>query len=278
MSDLKKARELEQMRFYRLADDLNVEEQTRVAQINAEMAARGAFHSGARIQTISNIRRDKIRRVIEGRIKIRRDLCLDFPELCSEDSLKELLTEFSSTIGNGLTALHEHLAPQMAGAVGRRHGQEEYQLRAYANSEIEILKAEVALSLHRKPDPATPTVSVTTGGGSVVVNLGSIYGDVQQVVGNVEHSGYPELASLLARLASEIRSADTLRNDREGYLEQVQFIAEQATEPQERQKTSLVKGVFRGLQASLQTVANLGQILALVGPAVAQHFGFPWPL
>jgi hypothetical protein len=278
MSDLKKARELEQMRFCRLADDLNVEEQTRVAQINAEMAAKGAFHSGARIRTISNVRRDKIRRLIEARIKIRRDLCLDFPELCSEDSLKELLTELSSAVGNGFTALHEHLAPHMASATGRRRDREEYQLRAYANSEIEILKAEVALSLYKKPDPGAPPVSVTAAGGPVVVNVGTIYGDVQQVIGNVEHSGHRELAALLARLASEIRNADALGSDRGGYLEQVQFVAEQATEPQERRKTSLVKGVFRGLQASLQAVANLGQILALVGPAVAQHFGFPWPL
>jgi len=79
-------------------------------------------------------------------------------------------------------------------------------------------------------------------------------------------------------LARSIRETEALGNDRTGYLEQVQFIAELAAEPESTRKTNLVQGMFCGLQLGVQNVTNLAQIVALLGPALSQHFGFRWPL
>jgi hypothetical protein len=83
--------------------------------------------------------------------------------------------------------------------------------------------------------------------------------------------------AFLASSLQRYETAEGLGNTRATYLEQVKFIAEQAAEPEGQRKTSLVTGMFLGLQVSLQNMANLAQILTLVGPALAQHFGISWP-
>jgi hypothetical protein len=105
-----------------------------------------------------------------------------------------------------------------------------------------------------------------------------IYGNVQQVIGKVGQTGDVDLEDLLSQLATAIRDTEGLGNNRATYLEQVQYIAEQAAKPEGQRKTSLVSGMFLGLQVSLQNMANLAQILTLVGPALAQHFDLNWPL
>jgi hypothetical protein len=125
-----------------------------------------------------------------------------------------------------------------------------------------------------QPEPA-PTVSIS--GGTAIINLAGTYGNVQQVIGKVEQAGDVDLQDLLSQLAKAIRDNEGLGNNRATYLEQVKYIAQQAAEPEGQRKTRLVSGVFLGLQASLQNVANLAQILTLVGPALAQHFGLGWP-
>ena len=275
MSQLKQAERLEQLRFTKLINELNVEEQSRVARINADMAKRNLFDSGMRLQAIAAARADKIRNIIDGRLKIRRELCPVFPELCGDGSLQDLLTQFSSMIGHAFTALHQNLAPQVASTVGQRDDQEEFKLRVYATSEVEILRTEYALNLPKKAAAPVPTVSIS--GGTAIVNLGVIYGNVQQVIGKVGQTGDVNLEDLLSQLATAIRDSKGLGNNRATYLEQVQYIAEQAAEPEGQRKTSLVTGMFLGLQVSLQNMANVAQILTFVGPALARHFGISWP-
>lgn len=213
------AAKLETMRFSRLVEELNEQERTRVKQIDAEMAQRGLSNSGPRLQAISQARSDKIKQIIDGRIQIRKELCHGFPELCSDNSLTGLLTQLSAIIGNAFAGLRDNLGPQVATAFQVRDQQEEYQLRAYANREIAILKEEIALKLHQKP--ASPPVSVTTLAGASVVNLGTIYGGVKQVIHAVDRAGLVDLANSLETLVSAIRDAEGLGFEQAAFLEQV---------------------------------------------------------
>jgi hypothetical protein len=273
---LKKAKELERLRYMKLILKLNEDEQARIATINADMNRRGLSLSGPRLVALSDARVDKLRQCIDGRIKIRKELIAGFPELRSETSLDELLTELNTTVGYPFTNLYEPDPQDLARNVEPHDGRERGKLMDYARNEIEILKKEIALDLHRK-STAAPAVSVTTTGGPALVNLGVIYGNVQQVIGKVGQTGDVDLEGLLSQLATAIRNSEGLGNTRATYLEQVKFIAEQAAEPEGQRKTSLVTGMFLGLQVSLQNMANLAQILTLVGPALAQHFGISWP-
>ncbi len=119
---------------------------------------------------------------------------------------------------------------------------------------------------------------MNTGGGPAIVNLGVVYGDVQQVISHVNETGQAELADALQQLAKAINQTETLAEERADLLQQLRFIAEQAVVPAQSRQTSLVKGVLAGLRARLQDVAAVAQILSVAGPIMGQHFGFPWPM
>ncbi len=280
MSDqsLKEARELEDLQFTKHLHRLLEEQRKREAAIDADMTRRGFYHSGPRGKAILDSRARTARDLIDGAISARRKLAAKFPALGSPAELEALRAKVEKWVdGFG----KPHVPPgvqedpiQRAMAPGRE--QEAHRLKAHLNSEIEILKREFSLNLHRKPDPA-PTVSVNTGGGAAIVNLGQIRGDVQQIVGTLNAAGHAELAALLDRLASAIEGLTELGQERSVFLEQVRFIARQAVEPEQSGQASVVRAVFESLRARLQDSANLAQVLALAGPAIARHFGLHWP-
>jgi hypothetical protein len=270
LADLKKADELERLRFSRLINELNEEENKRFAEINAKM-----HNSGARMKLLTDERKSKIRCLIDGRIRIRKELCRDFPELCNESRLQELFGQLDSMVGNAFSSSLGGPDSRGSSILGTFGHEAKFQLRAHAKSEIEILGREAALRLHQRE---TTHASVSVTGGNAIVNVGVIYGNVQQVFSKIEQSGYRELAEILRHLATAIEKADSLGDDRAEYLEQVRFIAEQVAEPDEKRQKSVVKGLLFGLQSSLQTVANVAQILSVAGPSLAKHFGFAWPV
>jgi hypothetical protein len=281
MSDLRAAHELERLRYLHRIEELNEEERDRVQQIKATAAQKGYLRSGLLGLEITKARTEKVTALIDARIAIRKALVGEVPELGSEQPLDELQAELNATVQNAFSGLRDSFAREVAAsgvvadAFGRMFEQETFELQARARREIEMLKREVALNLHKKSGkPAS--VSVHTGGGHAIVNLGEIYGDVQQVIGNIGESSQG-LADVLRRLTEAINAAEQLGDERAAYMEQVRFIAKQAVAPSSDREVGVVKGVLSGLRASLQDVANVATVLVLAGPAIAQHFGFQWP-
>ena len=207
---------------------------------------------------------------------------MEVPAVCTDESLAQRLNELTASLASAFKGLHEQEAPwlgqspQVASAIRQRNDQEVARLTGRAEQGMEIMKREVALNIHKKAEPP-PGTAIHTGGGPAIVNLGTIYGNVQQVLGNVSEGGHQELAELLQQLAKAINDADASRQERAEYLEQVQFIAKQAAQPAKARQPSVVKGLLAGLRARLEDTAHLSHILELVGPALARHFGFPWP-
>src|SRR6266849_6143100 len=278
MSDLNKARELEKRRYYESIERLNLKEQEQIRRTNADFAARGLLHSGPRLIALTKARIDKLQALIDARVEIRKDLARSFPELGHDDELEALSGQIMETLRHAGNLPHEALQADGAAqkAVKAQLEREIDGLRARAKSRIEILKLGVALKLHTNDAPA-PAVTVTTGGGHAILNVGNIYGNVQQVIGSVSEGGHRELADLLQQLAKAINDAEELGDERAAYLEQVQFIAKQVAEPVEARQSSVVKGLVAGLRARLADAAHFSHILELVGPALAAHFGFSWP-
>ncbi len=282
MSDHQKARELERLRSLELIEQLNKEESASIARMKAQAAARGGLQSGGTLTELTRIRAEKMERLIDGSLAIRKEIAKDVPALATDESLSQRLSELTGSLGSAFTGLLEHDAPwlsqnpQLANAIRQRNDQEAAQLTSRAQRRMEIIKREVALNLDKKAPPSVGT-SINTGGGPAIVNLGTIYGHVQQVIGNVSEGGDEHLAELLQRLAKAINDAEALGSERGAYLEKVEFIAKQATEPTKDRQTNVVKGLFAGLRARLGDAAHLAHILELVGPALARHFGLIWP-
>ena len=286
MSEIQKARELEKDRFLRSMRHLTEEEMQKRELINSQMAARGAFNSGGRLQAFIGLRREKMQQIVKGLIDTRGELSRRVPELGSEHELKDLLKEITSNIRSSFSFEHVFSVKDIAApapldsAIGkslrRLCDNEASRLQALAKQEIDILKGEIALNLHRVEKGTA--VSVNTAGGPAVVNLGEIRGGIRQVVGTLNEAGQAELAAVLDKLSAAIEAADNLGGARQEYLEQVKFIAEQATAEPAARKGSIVKGLIANLRARLDDVANVAQILSVAGPVVAKHFGYPWPI
>jgi hypothetical protein len=276
LTDLNKARELEELQYLKLAESLNEKEQEDVARLNAKLATQGAYQSSWRLNAIIKLRVDKLKHLIDIRTDIRKGMAIQFPELGSEAEIDVLLERLNSMFAHGFGALRDSIDPSFWSAIVAHDDQELLQLRAYAKRQCEILKRELALNLHKKNDRAA-VVSVSTGGGPSIINMGTIYGDVQQTIGQVNAAGQGALAALLEQLAKAIKEAESLGNERAAYLEQLQFIAEQTIASPDARRGCVVRGLLFGLWTTLQGSANVAQILSLVGPAMAQHFGFQWP-
>jgi hypothetical protein len=274
MSNLQTARELDQLKGQDLLNRLLAEHQERVKAIDLDMTRRGLGRSGIKGNAIWKSHAQRLEDYIDGRIRIRRELVSQCPELGSTAELEKLrgeLEQHTAAFARAPLQSVNRLQP----SVVQQNNQEAQRLNAHARLKIEMLKRETAIA-----PPAMPTagsVSVSTGGGPAIVNLGSIFGSVQQVIGTLDQAGQVEIASVLKDLAEAITKASGLGDDRRTYLEQVRFIAEQAAAAAESRQTSVVRAVFESLRARLQDVASLAQVLVLTGPALARHFGLPWP-
>ena len=245
------------------------------------MAKRGSLQSGATLKELTRIRAEKVERIIEGNLAIRKELAATVPDLATDASLSQPLSELIGLIEASFKGLHEREAPWLQqntpveNAIRQHNQQAVAQLAANANRGVEILKREVALNLHKASESSFGN-AINTAGGSAIINLGVIHGNVQQVIGDLNAAGQSDLADVLDKLAHAIEQTLELGNRRHEYLEQVQFIAKEAVAPSEKRQVSVVRGVFEGLRARLQDVANMAQILALAGPTIAHHFGYSW--
>jgi hypothetical protein len=271
-------RKLEDLQFNKRLQSLLEERRKRDAAIDADMLKRGYHQFGPRGTAILGSQARFTRDLIDGAISARREMAVKFAALGEPAELEALRLKLEKWVdGFGKPHVPQGVPEdreQRRMAPARE--QEAHRLTAHLKSEVEILKQEFALNLHAIPT-AAPAISVNTGGGPAIVNLGEIRGDVQQVVGTLNAAGHAELAGLLDRLAAGIEALTELGEERAAYLEQVRFIAQEAVAPEEKRQASVVRAVFESLRGRLQDTANLAQVLALAGPAIARHFGIHWP-
>jgi hypothetical protein len=272
MGDLRKARELEELELAKLFDRLTAAEGKRASELYFD--SRNPVSASAQSDAVWRARVEKWENLFEGQIDIRRKLARSFPELRTESSLDSLLQQMNASIDRITPAPPDGPFPVTPPTPPHRYD-DVRRLRERAHREIEILKTEYALNLDRRHQ--APAVSVNTGGGHAIVNLGTIYGDVQQIVGTLNDTGHAELAAAIKRLATAITEAEQLANERTALLEQLEFIAKQAVAPAAERQLGVLSGLLFAFRARLQDVANVAQILAVAGPAIAHHFGLPWP-
>ena len=192
MSNIKAARELENLRYLHRVEELNEQEQSRIQEIKSDAAARGILQSGPTNRSITEARVDKVRELIDSRIAIRKALVAEVPEFGAEHLLNDLQQELQEFVKHAIIGLRNSLAPApsevVSAAFERVFEQEILDLQARARRQIEMLKTEIALGLHKKAEQAF-AASVHTGGGPAIVNLGTVYCNVQQVIGDVNNAG-----------------------------------------------------------------------------------------
>jgi hypothetical protein len=81
MSDHEKARDLERLRCQDLIESLNREEGEAIARMKAQAAARGVLQSGGTLKELTRIRTEKLERLIDGSLGIRKEIAMEVPAL-----------------------------------------------------------------------------------------------------------------------------------------------------------------------------------------------------
>jgi hypothetical protein len=208
MSDLQKARELERLRYMEVLNQLNLDEQERLRAIDQDHTARRFYNSGSRLIQRTKARIDKLRSAYEARIEIRKKLARSFPELGTDQELDSLLSEIVHPFSHTDWFLQDVPHGAVRESLSRQIDMDLNRLRAGAQQKIEIVKRELALKL---PEfQSGQPININTAGGPALVNLGAVYGHVQQVIGNVSEAGHQEFADGLSRLAEAINGAEAL--------------------------------------------------------------------
>lgn len=279
MTDLEQARSVEAGRFQKVLRDLETQQELRLSRLEAEMTRRGLQNSDARLHAIFEVRLERLNQVIQQRIALRKEIIRNYPELGSAAELNHL----SETIQADVTSLraecrkHSLVAPPEVFA----------ELRARVQDGIEGLKRDMAYHIPVKPKLPQLSLNIQHGsaGRAIVVpvakpgpatpapgSLEAITRKVDEAIGDLKER-HAELADALRHLAAVIKIAKQLPDERTVFLEQIQFLAEQAARVAVLRRVSVVKGILVALRVNLIEVPSVATALRTAIPLLTAHFG-----
>jgi hypothetical protein len=256
-----------------------------IARLRSEMQRRGVFHSGMHVDGQIEIQVRTLQELMNRWIAIRRELVGSIPELGSTDQLSQLRRDIEQML-DAQWARASDAVMRSAGAsatdvqrvlASGQHADTLLRLKSEAGREIGILQTEVRLRMH---EPARPASGITINIQESTVgalNLGNVMGDLRATVVSLHDAGNAELATILKDLIERVAAAAELGDERREIIESLTVVAEQATLPEDRRKPGMVRKLMTGFGPVLSRIAELAQVWEAAGPAIAGHFGFPWP-
>lgn len=151
MANLERAYELEQRRFSLLRMRLNRERVQEAKQIVADLGGQGLAADREVSKRIAQLRFDKFEQLLCGRIAIRRELALLFPELASSSEIQKLLKSIEKLISYYVAGESQERSVGPSGWLVAQRAR--YNARCFmdqARLELETLSVEVQL---RGPSP-----------------------------------------------------------------------------------------------------------------------------
>lgn len=291
MTTLEQARSVEAGRVERALQELETREELKLSRIEAEMSRRGLQNSDARLHAIFEARLERLNEVIRQRIAIRKELVRNYPELGSAAELNLLQEVIRADVSHLRTECKKHslVAPPEVFA----------ELHARAQAGIERLRQQTPLQLRIEPKLPPLTLNISAGSaGKAEVRSGprpvsspgigprsahsvedrvpaspdAISRKADEAISDLEERNR-QLAGTLRRLAAALQQSKQLPDERTVYLEQVQFLAEQAARVSVLRRVSVVKGIMVALRAELDEVPSVGLALRASFPLLASHFG-----
>jgi hypothetical protein len=293
LTDLEQARSAEMGRFQKALQELESKRELRLSRIDVEMARRGLQNSDARRQAIFETRLDCLNQVILRRIEIRKAMARSYPELASSTELNKLMEAIQADVVDLRAECRKSnlIVPPEVFA----------ELHARARDGIDGLKREMASTVPFKPK--LPEFSLTiSGGGAARSDVGpapqsadnrsvpqrivhsaraanppidawdAVCGKVDEAIGDLAERN-AKLSGALGQLATAIKEASRLAEQRTVYLEQVQFLAEQASRIPVLRRTSIVKGILVALRIGLHDVPATAAALEASVSLLIDHFG-----
>lgn len=115
------------------------------------------------------------------------------------------------------------------------------------------------------------SVNVTNSHG-VVINTGTIEGNIEINANKIKNEGNPQLAEAINELMKAIKQDNSGELESEAMLQQAGILAQQATLPAGQRKTTVIKAAWSYIEA-FSRVATIGNFLMSHGKTIAAFFG-----
>ncbi len=281
---INQALELERLRFAKAQEEMMraVAEASAAAQVDS--SRRGLSGSGLHMGSVIEAHANMLKRMATKRVEIRKEAAQTVPALASKAELTRLRQEIEGMIDAQWANLHVGVArhcggPSVEGEARQRLDSGQWAdtpmvAKILAGRELGILEREASLGLAAA---TAQSVIVNIQDSTVAtLNLGTVMGDIRSVVASLQQ-GQPEVAVALQKLVEAVAADETLGDRRRDAIESLGQIGEEATRPEDRRRTGLVKTLLAGIPTLLAVSANATQIWQTFGPIIARHFGIPWP-
>lgn len=220
-------------------------------------------------------------KIIDECIDIRRELALQEPRLFEEEHIKDWQESLRRVIlGWEGSQIDEYTRAQRAAGAAHFKPSLFEQGTIEANGQVAsaakefILCGKHDISTSRNPMSNGP-ISVSVVGSNAIVGVNSKLHDINGFVASIVQQGKPDVAKAIEQLTDAIKGSPELGEQQVPALDAVQELARAVSTDEGR---TAVPTVLRYLQAVGANAANVAQILSVVGPVLANHFGFHWPV
>lgn len=264
-----------QQKFNKTLEQIILKEE--IKKIQSDFRKRGILHSGSYISKVMEIKTNTIKKAVNERIAIEKEILQKEEKELTEEAEQELKAEIKEFIENRLKYLHQQ-GVEMLKKIGILSGDrlpnminndKMIELTMYANREIGIMKSEIKLSKSTTHSPIVINISKSQIG---TFNLGNIIGDIQSQVNTIANSGNKEVAEAIKSLTESIDKSSKSDEEKKNLFELLAKLSEQAVLPESKRGNSVVKIIFEKIQSALSTSANLAQIWEVWGKVLLNFF------
>lgn len=248
-----------------------------IKKIRSDFSKRGILHSGSYICKVMEIKTNTIKKAVNERIAIEKEILQKEEKELTEEAEQELKAEIKEFIENRLKYLHQQeveMLKKIRILSGDRllnmiNNDEMIKLTMYANREIDIMKNEIKLSKSTTHSPIVINISKSQIG---TFNLGDIIGDIQSQVNTIANSGNKEVAEAIKSLTESIDKSSKSDEEKKILFELLVKLSAQAILPESKRGNSVIKTIFKKIQSALSTSTHLVQIWEVWGKVLLNFF------
>jgi len=292
--DLDKARALEAAQYAKALDGLEELERPRRERILDEMTRRGLQNSDACRQGLLEARLDTLSQAVRRRVAIRKDLLRLYPELGSPKELDRLMERIHGEV----SAVWEEsqksgllVTPEVFAGL-RKKGQEAIDFLRMeglatrpkpasvspAPPKLPVSHAPAKIgpgAANPAPKPKAAEASTVPATPDAPPELAKAYSVIEQLTQELENRN-AKLATSLVKLGRAVRDSRGLGSERANYLDQLQFLGEQALRPAVLRRRGVVQGLLVAWQNEVEKDAVVALLRWEAGALLAAHFGLRW--
>lgn len=265
---LQAARKHESNRLIELRNDRLKRVDAGIVELEHSLAVRRTGQSGQFAPGLLKIQQREMEWYIDQAAELRGSLIKDCDALASESEITRLRDQISREIDGQFQGILTSIS---------RRGRGSGHLPNLASVK-QSLKGKLQLKLNTVKSGATmqkaiskPPLGNTTvysASHGAILNTGTIVNS--HVSTNVHVNEMNDLARGIAGLAEAVKESQRLAEaEKKSALEILEFVAEQVAQPPEkRQKASVMRAAWNGLQLLLSACSNVAQIYLAISPTV----------